>query len=549
MNSRERMMRAVSLRLALFLLLAFAGSFAQAQVIGRVLIAVGEVTASRAGQAVNLGTGSAVENGDTIRVGPASNAQLRFNDEGIVALRPQTVFRIEEYNYAGRQDGAEKAAFNLIEGGMRTITGLIGKLNRGNYMVRTPTSTIGIRGTNYNLVQCDASCVNKDGSRPPPGTYGGVYDGSIGVTNRSGEKTFGAEEFFYVASPATPPQALIAPPSFLQDRLEGTSRRPNQTSSTTAETPGQSGAGADARGQTATSEPLTTPFTPVYVATEQKTASGASSLVPGVTGFIAFYSSGSIGVNIGNCGSGGTCSGIGFNNGELRGDATESSFSNNQLLSYSGSGFSGAIGSASVVDAGTASIGGHQYGWGRWVGGFSVTDSNGSFSGATAKSGVLFAFTNDPNAGTNNSLPGSGTVNYNVLVGGPSPVDTTGNTGTITSMSGVMNFTTRTLTYNMGLSINIPSQGLASMAMAGGGTIAAGKTSLDGGTLIGTCTGAGCVNTGVNGTIGLLDAAFGSNAQAMVVNGMLANAVKDTTNGAGTPRSVLFLNLLKCSTC
>jgi hypothetical protein len=146
-------------------------------------------------------------------------------------------------------------------------------------------------------------------------------------------------------------------------------------------------------------------------------------------------------------------------------------------------------------------------------------------------------------------LPGSGTVNYNVLVGGPSPVDTTGNTGTITSMSGVMNFTTRTLTYNMGLSINIPSQGLASMAMAGGGTIAAGKTSLDGGTLIGTCTGAGCVNTGVNGTIGLLDAAFGSNAQAMVVNGMLANAVKDTTNGAGTPRSVLFLNLLKCSTC
>ena len=172
------------------------GATADAAVIGRVLVAVGEVSASRAGQAINLGTGSPVEDGDTIRVGPASNAQIRFNDEGIVALRPQTVFRIEEYNYNGRQDGLEKSVFNLIAGGMRTVTGLIGKLNRGNYQVRTPTSTVGIRGTNYNLVHCDAGCLNKDGSRAPTGTYGGVFDGRIGVENQSGEKTFGAEEFF-----------------------------------------------------------------------------------------------------------------------------------------------------------------------------------------------------------------------------------------------------------------------------------------------------------------------------------------------------------------
>ena len=149
-------MRPISI---VFVLLALAaGGPARAAVIGRVLLAVGEVSASRAGQAVTLGTGSAVEGGDTIRVGPSSNAQIRFDDEGIVALRPQTVFRIEEYHYNGRQDGLEKSVFNLIEGGMRTVTGLIGKLNRGNYLVRTPTSTVGIRGTNYNLVHCDAGC-------------------------------------------------------------------------------------------------------------------------------------------------------------------------------------------------------------------------------------------------------------------------------------------------------------------------------------------------------------------------------------------------------
>jgi hypothetical protein len=457
------------------------------------------------------------------------------------------VFRIDEYNYAGRQDGAEKVAFNLIQGGMRTITGLIGKLNRNSYLVRTPTSTVGIRGTNYNLVQCDASCVNKDGSRPPAGTYGGVYDGSIGVTNQTGEKAFGAEEFFYVAGPTAPPQALIAPPSFLQDRLEGTSRRPNQKSAEAAETTAQSGASADARAQTASAPPLTATVTPVYVSTEQKTSSGASALISGVTGFIAFYYNNSNLVNIGNCGggSGGNCSSMSLNGSMLRGDATQSSFSNNQLQSYSGGGFSGSIGSASVVDAGTTTIGGHQYGWGRWVGGFSVADTNGSHNGSLAKAGVFFGFTNDPNANGNNALPSSGTVNY-VLVGGPNPVDTAGNTGTITSMNGTMNFTTRALTFNMGLSINIPAQGLASMSMSGGGTIAANKTDLQGASLIGTCTGAGCNNTGVNATSGLFDAGFGSNAQAMVTNGKLSGAVKDSV--AGT-QSVLFLNILKCSTC
>jgi hypothetical protein len=538
------MMRAL-FRLFPLLLLAVASGTAQAQVIGRVLIAVGEVSASRGGQALTLGTGSPVENGDTIRVGPASNAQIRFNDEGIVALRPQTVFRIDEYNYAGRQDGAEKVAFNLIQGGMRTITGLIGKLNRNNYLVRTPTSTVGIRGTNYNLVQCDASCVNKDGSRPPAGTYGGVYDGSIGVVNQTGEKAFGAEEFFYVAGPTVAPQALIAPPSFLQDRLEGTSRRPNQKSSEAAETTAQSGASADARAQTATSEPVTTPVTPVYVSTEQKTSTGASSLfsVNNATGFIAFYSNGTNGVAITDCGTGGGCQAAGFFSGLIRGDATQFSVTNGQLQSYSGSGISGSIGGASVVDAGSVTVAGSVYGWGRWVGGFSVTDPNGSFSGSTAASGVLFGYTNDPAVGTNRTLPSSGTVSY-VLAGGPSPVDTAGTVGSLTSMSGSVNFLTRAVSFGMAMTITT-NLGLATITgVSGSGTIPANNNELNGATLSGSCAGPGCTSGSFSG---LFDARFGGTAaQVMVLNGALTNAVKYS---GPINRSVLFLNVLKCAAC
>jgi len=535
--------------LLLVLLLALTGA-ADAAVIGRVLIAVGDVSATRAGQPVNLGTGAAIEDGDIIRVGQASNAQIRFDDEAVVALRPQTVFRIDEYNFAGRQDGAEKAVFNLIQGGMRTVTGLIGKLNRSNYLVRTPTSTVGIRGTNYNLVHCDGGCVNQDGSRAATGTYGGVFDGRIGVENQSGEKTFGSDEFFYVASLSAPPQALIAPPAFLQDKLEGASRRGTQKSTETAETTSQSsGISADGRVQTV---PTEIPQ-PVFVVTEQKNTSGGTSIISNVTGFIGFYSNRTNGVFVGDCGGG--CNSnytMSFNAGALRGDASQFSFANNQLISYSGANFGGSLGGGTVVDAGTATIAGAQYGWGRWVGNFSVTDTNGSFTGATAKSGVFFGFTNDPNVNSSsNNTPSSGIVNF-VLVGGPRPADTAGNVGSINNMSGTMNFTTRTLTnLSMGLDITIPGQGAASMNMGingGSVTLLAGKNEFQNASLVGTCTGSACISTSPNTTNGSFDAGF-AGGKAMVVNGALTNAVKDTTNGSGTPRSVLFLNLLKCSTC
>ena len=43
--------------------------------------------------------------------------------------------------------------FNFIRGGMRTVSGAIGKVNRSNYSVKTPVATIGIRGTSYAAEQ------------------------------------------------------------------------------------------------------------------------------------------------------------------------------------------------------------------------------------------------------------------------------------------------------------------------------------------------------------------------------------------------------------
>ena len=162
----------------LLLVLGWAAG-AAAQEAGRVILSIGEVTIQRGGSVAPAPVGSSLANGDTIRVGAASNAQVRFVDEAIVALRPGTEFRVDDYNWPGAAGGLERAFFSLLKGGLRTVTGVIGKASQQNYRVTTPTSTIGIRGTNFNLVHCDAECLNRDGSAARGGTYGGIFDGRI----------------------------------------------------------------------------------------------------------------------------------------------------------------------------------------------------------------------------------------------------------------------------------------------------------------------------------------------------------------------------------
>ena len=112
--------------------------------------ATGAVTAvSSSGAQRPLVKGAEISNGDTIRTGDGGRAQVRFSDGALISLQPTTEFRVDNYEFSNQPTGQEKGFFSLIKGGMRTITGLIGRSNRDNYKVTTSVATIGIRGTEY----------------------------------------------------------------------------------------------------------------------------------------------------------------------------------------------------------------------------------------------------------------------------------------------------------------------------------------------------------------------------------------------------------------
>jgi len=126
------------------------GAFAQ-EVAGRVLLSIGDVAIVRGATTLTPGTGTAVLTGDTIRVGQQSNLQMRMTDESLVALQPGTTLQVAEYAFAGKEPGDQRAIFRLAAGAMRTVTALIGRINKRDYQVQTPTATIGIRGTSGSI--------------------------------------------------------------------------------------------------------------------------------------------------------------------------------------------------------------------------------------------------------------------------------------------------------------------------------------------------------------------------------------------------------------
>jgi len=128
-------------------------------VVARVVQSVGDVAASRPGQAPRpLSVGAPLYEGDAVRTGSAGVAVIGFRDQTRVSVNPQTAIRIDGFVYKKPQ-ASDNMALSLLKGGLRVFTGLIGKQSSNSFAVRTRTSTIGIRGTGMDI-SCEGPCVD-----------------------------------------------------------------------------------------------------------------------------------------------------------------------------------------------------------------------------------------------------------------------------------------------------------------------------------------------------------------------------------------------------
>ena len=139
------------LQLSLFTLSFFAAQAAMANVVGSVIFKTGDVLVTHLDKTTTPAEkNSALNAGDTIETRDG-RVQFSLIDGGKVSLQPNTIYKINKYEFSGKEDGSEFAFTELVKGGLRTISGLIGHKNRERYQLKTAVATIGIRGTEFTV--------------------------------------------------------------------------------------------------------------------------------------------------------------------------------------------------------------------------------------------------------------------------------------------------------------------------------------------------------------------------------------------------------------
>ncbi|KAA3622917.1 MAG: hypothetical protein DWQ08_12170 [Proteobacteria bacterium] len=235
-------------------LLALAGtsnSAAAAAVAGEVLMAKGAITATGADDVARfLARGSQVHAGDRVVTADKSFAVISFTDGTRTTLRPSTELLIEKYSH-GEGEKSE-AVFDLVQGGLRAVSGLIGKENPDNFRVNAQAASMGIRGTAWDVRICEeedntcardnekitagkpssaatfaeTKCLDSiDVEGQPPGVYFAVYDGEIFVIRGDEVLELGQGDAGYASNRAfgclsTFPAFLLGDPIVFPDQID-----------------------------------------------------------------------------------------------------------------------------------------------------------------------------------------------------------------------------------------------------------------------------------------------------------------------------------------
>jgi OmpA-OmpF porin, OOP family len=147
---------------------------------GIVMQVRGEVTVIRAGGSVKLAEGDNIREGDTISTPVGASVLLQLSDDAKLLVRAGTTVRLTQIV----NDGPVEKRSQLIEltlGALRYVTGALGKLQPQAVRFKTPTASVGIRGTDIDIVYTVTTR-----SLQPAGTYVRVNTGAVDLNGSDG---------------------------------------------------------------------------------------------------------------------------------------------------------------------------------------------------------------------------------------------------------------------------------------------------------------------------------------------------------------------------
>ncbi|MDD4881668.1 MAG: FecR domain-containing protein [Gallionellaceae bacterium] len=131
------------------ILLLWAGSaLAGGDAVGYVKTVKGEAYVITAGKPAKAAVGTPVQAGSVLKTGAQAALGVTFKDNTVMSFGPDTELTVDEYVYAPNQ-GKLKLGASLAKGTLAYLSGAIAKIKPDAVSVKTPTGTIGVRGTHF----------------------------------------------------------------------------------------------------------------------------------------------------------------------------------------------------------------------------------------------------------------------------------------------------------------------------------------------------------------------------------------------------------------
>ena len=116
--------------------------------VGQLKVVKGAVSLERGGQRLPVQPGTLVQVSDTIITGADGSAGIAFVDNSLLSVGPNSVLAIDRYAFnSTTHEGVFDSA--LRKGTLSVISGKIAKQSPDAMKVKTPSSILGARGTEF----------------------------------------------------------------------------------------------------------------------------------------------------------------------------------------------------------------------------------------------------------------------------------------------------------------------------------------------------------------------------------------------------------------
>lgn len=190
----------------------------------RVVKQRGSARVESQGRQYPLSQGSPLYPGDIVVTDERSDLAMAFRDGGRISLIENSRFVIQAFRYEGdaqHPTSQGQANYQLLEGGLRALSGYIGKGDEGDYALATPVSVIGVRGTGFDAIcrgdcQGDAVSAADLDAATAEGLFVRVWADAIVLQVAGRAYEYQSGQSAYVANRDMLPIEMVKIPSFLQ---------------------------------------------------------------------------------------------------------------------------------------------------------------------------------------------------------------------------------------------------------------------------------------------------------------------------------------------